>query len=474
MTAAPLSLGRSSPATSAARRRLRRRELALLAVVTLALWVGAASLGSTAAGRPEVAGAGHLGIYVGGLFALSLVLSLAGRRSDELLLPVAGLLGGVGLLLMLRLPQDLVTQEIAGRELGLADLQLAWLLVSLIVAGGLALFVRSDRWLRLYKYTWAAAGIGLLLLTFVFGTETNGARLTLTIGPLTGQPSELLKVILVVFFAGYLAEYRPLLAEARVRLAGPLSVPPVAALLPLVAMLGLALAIVVVQRDLGAALLYYAVFLVMLYVATGSLLDVLGGIALFALGSLAMAALFPLVGMRIAAWLDPWADPLGSGYQLIQALHAFARGGVFGTGLGAGLPEIGGNLPIPAVHTDFPLAALGEEIGLTGVMAVLGLYLVLVQRGLRIAAAARDDFGTLLATGLAAVVAVQAFIIAAGNLKLIPLTGITLPFVSYGGSSLLANALVIGLLLALSDPGDPVAPPPPRSTGRLARFRGRP
>jgi cell division protein FtsW (lipid II flippase) len=473
MTAAPLPLGRSSSAGASLRPRLRRRELALLVAVSLALGIGAAGLGSTVAGHPEVAGTTHLGIYLAGLFAVSLVLSLAGRRSDEILLPVAGLLGGVGLLLMLRLPQDLVSQVIMGRQLGLADLQVLWLLVTFAVIAVLALFVRSDRWLRLYKYTWAAVGIGLLLLTFVFGSETNGARLTLTIGPITGQPSELLKVILVVFFAGYLAEYRPLLAEARVRLVGPLSIPPVAALLPLLAMLGLALAIVVVQRDLGAALLYYAVFLVMLYVATGRLFDVVAGIALFFLGSFAAAAVFPLVGERIASWLDPWADPLGSGYQLIQSLHAFARGGVFGTGLGAGLPVIGGALPIPAVHTDFPLAALGEEIGLTGVMAVLGLYLVLVQRGLRIAAAARDDFGALLATGLAAVVAVQAFIIAAGNLKLIPLTGITLPFVSYGGSSLLANALVIGLLLALSDQGDPVAPPPPRERGRLARLRRR-
>jgi len=472
MTAAPLPLGGSMPGRLALRPRLRRRELGLLMAVAFALWIGAAGLGSTVAGRPEVAGASHLAVYVAGLFALSLALSLAGRRSDELLLPVSGLLGGIGLLLMLRLPQDLVTQELGGIELVLADLQLLWLLVSLVVIAVVALFVRSDRWLRLYKYTWAAVGIVLLLLTFVLGSETNGARLTLTIGPISGQPSELLKVILVVFFAGYLAEYRPLLAEGRVRLAGPLTIPPVAALLPLLAMLGLALAIVVVQRDLGAALLYYAVFLVMLYVATGSLIDVVAGIALFLLGSLAAGVVFPLVGERIASWLDPWADPLGSGYQLIQALHAFARGGVFGTGLGAGLPAIGGNLPIPAVHTDFPLAALGEEIGLTGVMAVLGLYLVLVQRGLRIAAAARDDFGALLATGLAAVVAVQAFIIAAGNLKLIPLTGITLPFVSYGGSSLLANALVIGLLLALSDPGDPVAPPPPRGPGRLARLRG--
>ena len=164
---------------------------------------------------------------------------------------------------------------------------------------------------------------------------------------------------------------------------------------------------------------------------------------------------------RVAIWLDPFADPLGAGYQIVQSLHAFARGGLLGTGLGNGLPMVGGRLPIPEVHTDFPLAALGEELGLVGVIAILGLFLVVVERGLRIGASAADDFRSILATGLALVIGVQAFIIAAGNLKVLPLTGVTLPFISYGGSSLLANAVVIGLLLALSDKG--VEPPPPPS-----------
>ena len=218
-----------------------------------------------------------------------------------------------------------------------------------------------------------------------------------------------------------------------------------------------------------------AVFLGLLFLASGRRTDVVLGLLLFAAGFALLALLFPHVQQRIAVWLDPWAAPLGDGYQLIQALHAFARGGLVGTGLGAGLPEIGGRLPIPAVHTDFPLAAIGEELGMAGVAVVLAAYLVIVGRGLRIAAAARDDFRALLAAGLALVVGVQAAIIAGGNLKLIPLTGITLPFVSYGGSSLLANAIVVGILLALSDRGAaPLAPPRPPRLARLRRSPGGP
>src|SRR5438093_9772611 len=185
-----------------------------------------------------------------------------------------------------------------------------------------------------------------------------------------------------------------------------------------------------------------------------------------------MYRLLGVVQDRVDIWWDPFKDPSGNGYQIIQALHAFARGGILGTGLGAGVPMVGGRPPVPEVHTDFPFAALGEELGLVGVLAILGVYLVVIERGLRIAASAADDFRALLAAGLSLVVGVQAFIIAAGNLKLIPLTGITLPFISYGGSSLLANAIVVGLLLALSDRGvEP--PPPPRGRRRAARLLDR-
>jgi cell division protein FtsW (lipid II flippase) len=457
------------------RPRPRPRELGLLVAVVVALAVGSLSLGLARTGRLEPADLPALALFAGGLLTAHGVLVLAGRRVDEILLPAAAFLGGIGLLVMERLPQDLLVQDVGPWTLGLGSLQLAWLGVALAVATAIAVALRSDRWLRLYKYTWAAGGLALLALTFVFGSEVNGSRLTLQVGPVSGQPSELLKVILVIFFAAYLAENRALLADLRVRLVGAITVPPLPYLAPIGAMLTLALGIVVVQRDLGAALLFYAVFLGLLFLATGRRTDVALGLVLFAAGFGLLALLFPHVQGRIAVWLDPWADPLGDGYQLIQALHAFARGGLVGTGLGAGLPEIGGRLPIPAVHTDFPLAAIGEELGMTGVAAVLAAYLVIVGRGLRIAAAARDDFRALLAAGLSLVVGVQAAIIAGGNLKLIPLTGITLPFVSYGGSSLLANAIVVGMLLALSDRGAaPLAPPRPPRLARLRRSPGGP
>ena len=453
------------------RPRPRWQELRLLGLVALALATGSLSLGLTLNGTFGLYDAQALAIYLGALLVAHLAQVLAGRRTDQFLFPAVALLGGLSLLLMQRLPQDLVTQTFFGSTLGLAQVQLIWLLLAVTVATTLGIVVRSDSWLRRYKYSWAAVGVGLLLLTFVFGTEINGQRLTLQIGPLSGQPTELLKVILVVILAGYLAENRALLVEQDTRL-GPLRLPPVPYLAPMVAMWAIALGIVVIQRDLGAALLFFGVFLALLYVATGRISLVLIGFVLFILGSALMAGLFDHIRVRIEIWLDPFADPLGAGYQVVQALHAFARGGLLGVGLGAGLPEVGGRIPIPEGPTDFPLAALGEELGIVGGIAILGLYLVVVERGLRIGAAAADDFRSLLAIGLALVIGIQAFIIAAGNLKVLPLTGVTLPFISYGGSSLLANALVVGLLLALSDKGvEP--PPPPRIGSRWRRLTRR-
>ncbi len=468
------------------RPRPRNTELLLLIVGSLTLLMGAVSLGATerylaaqAKGvRLAALGFGPadpfgIGLYLGALFAAHAVLVLAGRRLDQILLPAAGLLGGIGLLLMQRLPQDLVSQQLGGLELGLGRLQLLWLLVAVTVITVLAVAVRGDRWLRSYKYTWAAAGIALLLLTFVFGSDTGGARLSLTVGPFSGQPSELLKVILVVFLAGYLSENRSLLAEESLRL-GPLRFPPLPYLAPMGAMWAIALGVVIVQRDLGAALLFFAVFLALLYTATGRASYAGWGIVLFLAGSWLLYNLFPHVRVRVDNWIDPFRDPSGAGFQAIQALYAFGRGGILGVGLGNGLPTIGGHMPVPAVHTDYPLAALGEELGLVGLLAILGLYLVVVQRGLRIAASLHDDFRALLAAGMSLVIGIQACIITAGDLKLIPLTGITMPFVSYGGSSLLANAIAVGLLLALSDRG-PQPPPPPRRRSRLFGFarRGR-
>jgi cell division protein FtsW (lipid II flippase) len=459
------------------RPRLRGRELGLLSVVAATITMGSISLAATravASGAPGAGGwtsifadATALAAYLGALFAAHLVFVLSGRRTDQLLLPTVGMLGGISLLLMERLPQGLVG------GLGLGRNQLLWLLASLVLMTVIGSVVRSDAWLRLYKYTWAALGVALLLVTFLFGHDVNGQRLALSIGPFSGQPSELIKVILVVFLAGYLSENRPLLMDESTRI-GPLRLPPLPYLAPMVAMWAIALSIVVVQKDLGAALLFFLVFLLLLYVATArASFVVLGLIALF-LGGAALYQVFPHVRVRVDIWIDPFAQASTNGYQVVQALHAFARGGILGTGLGAGLPAVGRLPPggIPALHTDFPFAALGEELGLVGVMGILGLYLVVIERGLRIAASAADDYRSILAAGLSLVIGVQAFIIAAGNLKLIPLTGITLPFISYGGSSLLANGVVMGLLIALSDRG--VEPPPvPGSRGRRFSLRDR-
>lgn len=459
--------------------RVRGRELGLLSLVAIGLFVGGLSLGATErfkaaqlVGDPGSvnllgpAEPGLLLIYLGALFAVHLALVIAGRRTDQILLPTVGMLGGIGLLLMIRLPQNL-----AGGLGGLARTQLVWLVIGLAIVAGLAITVRNDVWLRRYKYTWAAVGVGLLLMTFLFGHDVNGARLSLTIGPFSGQPSELLKIILVVFLAGYLSENRHLLVEQSTRL-GPLRLPPLPYLAPMVAMWTIALGIVIVQRDLGAALLFFAVFLLLLYVSTARVGYVVLGLGAFVVGAAALYFLYGHVRTRVDIWLDPFADPNGAGYQVVQALHAFARGGLIGTGLGGGLPTIAGRPPIPELHTDFPFAALGEELGLVGILAILGLYLVLVERGLRIASAAQDEFRAILAAGLSLVIGVQAFIIAGGNLKLIPLTGITLPFVSYGGSSLLANAVIVGLLIALSErTRDPL--PPPRRLGRFRRLLDR-
>lgn len=440
------------------RPRIRGRELGLLMLVFATLIVGDVSLGMAREHRVAFAEPQLLGSFLAALVAAHVAQVLAGRRTDQVLLPIVGMLGGISLLFMIR-----IGPTIAATNPGLAAAQRNWLLLCLLVLTVGAIVIRSDTWLRMYKYSWAAAGILLLLLAFVLPKSVNGAELNVRIGPLTGQPSELLKVILVVFLSAYLSENRELLSEQATRV-GRLRLPPLPYLIPMVTMLGISLLIVVVQKDLGAALLFFAVFLILLYIATGRPMYVVLGLIAFLAGGAVLYELFGVVRDRVDVWLNPWGDPTGTGYQIIQGLYAFGRGGVLGTGLGGGIPLVGGQPAVPLVHSDFVFAGLGEELGLVGLMAILGLYLVLIERGLRIAASAADTFRSLLAAGLTLVVGVQAFVIAAGNLKLIPLTGITLPFVSYGGSSLLANGLVVGLLLALSDRG--VEPPPPPRRGR--------
>jgi cell division protein FtsW (lipid II flippase) len=394
---------------------------------------------------------GPLGLaigYVAIMIGAHLVLTLSGHRGDQLLLPLVGTIGGIGLIMLNRLPQDLAGTTAFGLQLGMAGTQLVWFAIGVIAMLAVAIGLRDDGLLRHYKYLWAMAGAALLLATFIFGREVYGARLWIDLGVIQFQPGEFIKIVLVIFIAGYLAEKRALLAGASYRI-GPISFPPLPYLLPMLAIFVLVMLIVVVSNDLGTALLFFGIFLTMLFVATGRRSYVLIGLLLFAAGSFVAYQLFGHVRVRVDVWLNPFADPSGAGYQTVHAIYAFGRGGLFGEGLGRGLlPTVGG--AFPAIQTDFIFAAIAEELGLVGAFALLSLALLLVFRGLRIAMLAHDDFSSMLGVGLTISLGLQTLIIVAGNAKLIPLTGITFPFVSYGGSSLLASFIVIGLLLSVS------------------------
>ncbi len=374
-------------------------------------------------------------ILVGLLFGLHVFLTLQGSRADQVLLPVAGGLTALGMVIIARLDAAAVWRQTAWAGLGTATA-----LAAVIV-------LRNPSWLKRYKYTWAVLGLLVLAVTILFGRDPHGggAALWIRVGPVQFQPAELLKVLLVIYLAGYLDDKRELLSAAVYRL-GPLRLPPLPYLGPLVVMWGLTLLLLAVQKDLGLALLLFGLFLSMLYVASSRFIYVAGGLFLFFVGAYGVYRTFSYVQTRVNGWLDPWYDPLAGSYQIVQSLLALANGGILGTGLGRGRPDL-----IPAAMTDFPFAAVGEELGLAGAVALLALYLILVYRGYRIALVAFDPFQQLLATGLTTVLALQTFIIVGGTIKLIPVTGITLPFVSYGGSSLLTNYAIVGILLAISD-----------------------
>lgn len=425
----------------------RRTELSLLAPILLLVPLGVLVTNIAQSNTPEIGPMAVAIVFISLIGLAHLALAWYGHRGDELLLPAVAGMGAVGVIMLNRLPQDLAGN--AALNLGMVGTQLVWFAVGLGAMLLIAIGLRDDGFLRHYKYSWGLFAALLLVITFLFGTEINDARLWIVIGPFGFQPSEAIKVMLVVFLAGYLAENRAVLTGASLRL-GPLALPPLPYLAPMLIVFAAVMLVVVVSRDLGTALMFFGIFLTMLFVATGRRAYVLFGMILFVLGATVAYLLFPHVQIRIDAWLDPWADPSDSGYQAIQALYAFARGGLLGEGLGQGLPAINGVPPIPAVHTDMIFAAIGEELGLVGGVALLGLVAVVMARGLRIAILARDDFSTMLAAGLTAGLVLQSLIIIGGNLKVVPLTGITLPFVSYGGSSLLASFVVVGLLLSIS------------------------
>ncbi len=277
------------------------------------------------------------------------------------------------------------------------------------------------------------------------GVEINGARIWLRVGPFSIQPGEFAKVVLAIFLAGYLVDKRELLSISTRRL-GPLHLPDLKHFGPLLLAWGIALIVMIAQRDLGSSLLFFTLFVVMVYIATGRAAYVVTGVALFAAGATLSYQMFGHVQNRVEIWIDPFADPKGAGFQIVEAAFALADGGLTGTGLGQGTPG-----KVPFAVTDMIFAAIGEELGLLGATAILVTFLLFVGAGFRVAAEAKSTFEKLLAAGLTSLLGFQAFVIIGGVLRVLPLTGVTLPFVSYGGSSLISNYLILALLIRISD-----------------------
>lgn len=364
------------------------------------------------------------GATVTALLAVHWYWSRSDFRGDRTLFPAVALLAATGLVFLLRL--DL--------EYGLR--QFVWLLTGLAVLAVTTGLLRDYRLLAEYQYFWAAAGAAALLAPLIFGQESGGARSWLKLGAVQFQPSEFAKVFLVVFLAVFLARATGK-HEAGVRL----WLPPAGLLVLTLVVLGL-------QNDIGTAAIYFATFLTLVYAATARVVFVAGGLVLLAAGTAALARVAPHVRVRLETWLNPWPQVQTHGYQITQSLFAIAAGGITGTGLGAGHPEF-----VPAAHTDFIFAAVVEELGFLGGAGCILLFVFLVYRGLKIALECRDRFGTLLATGCTALLGWQGFVIMAGVTRLLPLTGVTLPFVSYGGSSLVTSFILLGLLLNISHAG---------------------
>ncbi len=373
-----------------------------------------------------------IGLFVAFIVAHFAICALA-PRSDNALLPITYLLSGIGITFVFRLAPDLATN------------QLIWLFAGIALMVATLLLVRSITALARYKYTIMLLGIVLLLLPAVVGTEHYGSKIWLSIGSFSFQPSEIAKILIVVFLASYLAENREMLSVSSRRILG-VQIPDFKTLLPLLFMLALSILIVVFERDLGSALLVFGLFLVMIYVSTGRIGYVLVSLLLLAVAGVAMYFCFDHVQERIAIWIDPFEYAQDDGYQLVQALYSMADGGMFGVGIGEGMPT-----SIPVVESDFIFAAIAEEMGLLGASGVLIAFLLFAIRGFATAARARRDVDAFAAVGLTASISFQAFVIVGGVTGFIPLTGVTLPFMSQGGSSLISSFIIVGLLLRTGD-----------------------
>ena len=411
---------------------LRNRELASLVVVGTVVGFGFASVYIA---RQEVVNSASLsyGLFFLGLYVAAHVIArITVPDADPYLLPMAGLLTGIGLTEIYRLDENDAFRQ------GL------WIVIGL-AAFAATLFLLKDDFRRLesYKYLFGLGAIGLLLLPAVpvLGRTVNGARLWIHVGSIQVQPGELAKICLILFLAGYLREKREVLAQLRLKDLGPLFL-----------IWGCAMLVLVVTNDLGGALLYFGIFLAMLYVATAQAWFVLAGGALFVGGAAALYTVIPRVKERVQIWLDPWDDPFGQGYQAIQSLYSIANGGFGGTGFGQGTyTDADGHRLIPSLNTDLIYSALAQELGLVGICGFLLVYMLFAARGFRISLLAQDGFSKLLAVGLTFAFTLQAFLIIGGIIRIVPLTGITLPLVSYGGSSIVANFVLLALLLLVSN-----------------------
>jgi len=394
----------------------------------------------------------------GGLALLVLivhgVLRWRAPYADPVMLPIATVLNGLGLVMIHRLD---LAHHFNGST-SLATRQLLWSGIGVACAVAVLVGVRDHRALTRYTYTAMIAGFGLLLLPLLpgIGRDIRGARIWIGLGPLSFQPGELAKILLALFFAGYLVTARDSLSLVGRKVLG-LQLPRGRDLGPILVAWLASLGVLVFESDLGTSLLFFGLFVAMLYVATERTSWVVIGLLLFAGGSLAAWSMFAHVKVRVDIWLHPF-DPanLDTAFQPIQGWFGMASGGLLGTGLGQGRPDL-----VPFAQSDFIVAAIGEELGLTGLFALLVLYGMLVQRGLRTAIGVRDGFGKLFAAGLAFSIALQVFVVAGGVTRLIPLTGLTAPFLAYGGSSLVSNWIVVALLLRISDS----ARRPPESVG---------
>ena len=405
--------------------------------------------------------------YAAGFLAVFVVAHLAIRRyapyADPLLLPIVALLNGLGLVMIHRLDLDERLAEGSGRTV--ANPQILWTLVGVGAFAFVVISLKDHRQLARYSYVCGLTGLVILAIPALLPrslSEQNGAKIWIRLPGFSIQPAEFSKILLLIFFSAVLVAKRGLFTSAGKHVLG-MDLPRPRDLAPLLAAWVTSIAVMVFEKDLGTSLLLYASFLVVVYLATQRFSWVVIGLALFALGSVAAYFIFDHVRVRVQTWLDPFADPDGAGYQIVQSLFSFATGGVFGTGLGNGQPDT-----VPAAATDFIAAAFGEELGLVGLAGLLMLYTIVIVRGMRTAIAERDSFGKLLAAGLASTLAIQLFIVVGGVTNLIPLTGLTTPWMSYGGSSLLANYVLLAILVRISHAARRPLRSPSRNTSPIA------